>query len=283
MPSAVDTLAVDELWPRERNRAIKLRAKPLSWVALGLLVTATQFALGANPSPSNTAPPAVEVRTILTGEYGFAHPTGLAYLTMRHVLLVAAAGQGRTRLLRLDPFEHALGTFNLPTLNASALSFDPAGARLMALSGKKLITVPSGHLEGGKPPVRIVDIGSLGIRNPQGATFDPAKRIWLILDAESRSIVRVSASGRLRRSTISLELGDKGRLRGLAREPDRRAVVRCQPRQGPAVRGKTFGQGPKGLQHQGCRLAASPRSHIRPERRPHGPTGDSAPLCRRLR
>jgi hypothetical protein len=249
-----------------------------------LLVTATQFALGANPSPSNTAPPAVEVRTILTGEYGFAHPTGLAYLTMRHVLLVAAAGQGRTRLLRLDPFEHALGTFNLPTLNASTLSLDPAGARLMALSGKKLITFPSGrHLEGGRPPVRIVDIGSLGIRNPQGATFDPAKRIWLILDAESRSIVRVSASGRLRRSTISLELGDKGRLRGLAREPDRRAVVRCQPRQGPAVRGKTFGQGPKGLQHQGCRLAASPRSHIRPERRPHGPTGDSAPLCRRLR
>jgi hypothetical protein len=123
------------------------------------------------------------VRSILTGEFGFAHPTGLAYLTKKRVLLVAAAGRGRTRLLRLDPFEDALGTLTLPTVNASTLSFDPSGARVMALSGRKLVTVQSAQIEGDKPPVRILDIGHLGLRNPQGATFDPSKGIWLFWTA----------------------------------------------------------------------------------------------------
>jgi DNA-binding beta-propeller fold protein YncE len=170
-------------------------------------------------SPVN-APPATEVRSILTGEFGFPHPTGLAYLTKKRVFLVAAAGRGRTRLLRLDPFEESLGTLTLPTINASTLSFDADGARLTAIRGRKLISVRADQLEGGKPKVQVVDIGHLGLRDPRGATFDPARGIWLVLDSGSNTIVRVSASGRQRRAPLRLDLGvNPGTLRGLARNP----------------------------------------------------------------
>jgi DNA-binding beta-propeller fold protein YncE len=175
----------------------------------------------------------VEVRTILTGEFGFARPSGLAYLTKKRVLLVAAQGRGRTRVLQLDPFERALGTITLPTLNASTLTFDPAGSQLLALRGRKLVTVRSDQLTGGTPRARIADIENLGLRNPQGATFDPIRRTWLILDSDSRTIVRVSPSGRLRGFPIRLDLGvGAGKLRGLARNPTDGLLYVANPSKG---------------------------------------------------
>jgi len=85
---------------------------------------------------------AVEVGSTLTGEFGFARPTGLAYVPGKKLLLVAASGPGRTRLLRIGPFEEALGAFNLPKIsNTSTLAFDPFRLQLTAIDGKKRITV----------------------------------------------------------------------------------------------------------------------------------------------
>jgi uncharacterized protein YjiK len=162
------------------------------------------------------------VRSILTGEFGFAHPTGLAYVRRTNVLLVAKAGRGRTRLLRLGPFEDALGALSLPKLsNPSTLAFDPTGARLAAVTGKQLVIVRSAHLGAKRPPVRRVDIANLGLRDPRGATFDPTNGTWLILDSGTRAIVRVSSPGWGQRKPVRLSLRKlgAGRLRGLARNP----------------------------------------------------------------
>jgi uncharacterized protein YjiK len=188
-------------------------------VAVVVLFALTSTGGAATPHSSKT-PPVTEVRSILTGEFGFGQPTGLAYLTKKRILLVAAAGRGRTRLLRIDPFEEPRGTLTLPTVNASTLAFDPGGARLTAIRGKKLMTVRAAELEGARPKVQVVDIGHLGLRDPRGAAFDPKRGIWLVLDSASNTIVRVSASGRQQRSPIRLDLGvNPGTLRGLARNP----------------------------------------------------------------
>jgi DNA-binding beta-propeller fold protein YncE len=202
----------------------------------------------------------VEVRTILTGEFGFARPSGLAYQTKKRVLLVAAHGRGRTRILRLAPFERALGTITLPTINASTLTFDPAGSRLIALRGrKKLITVQPDQLDRANPRVRIVDLGNLGLRNPQGATFDPVRGIWLILDSAARTILRVSASGRFRGFPIRLDLGvGAGELRGLARNPTDGLLYVASP-----ARGLLYAVRPSGKARKVYSLKSAEFMHLR--------------------
>jgi hypothetical protein len=194
---------------------------------LGWLVSCTLFlgaALGAASSPASPTKMrvALEVRSILTGEFGFARPIGLTYIRKKNVLIVAKAGRGRTRLLRLGPFEDALGTLTLPKLaNPSTLSFDPTGARLAAVSGKKLVTVRSANLGAKKPPARQADITYLKLKDPRGATFDPTNGRWLILDSGTRAIVRVSSPGRLQETPVRISLRRIGarKLRGLALNP----------------------------------------------------------------
>lgn len=165
---------------------------------------------------------AVEVGSTLTGEFGFARPTGLAYVPGKKLLLVAASGPGRTRLLRIGPFEEALGGFNLPKIsNTSTLAFDPFRLQLTAIDGKKRITVNAVDLEAKQPTSQRADVRNLELENAQGASFDPKSGTWLVLDSGARAIVRVPAAGGVYRRPIRVSLaslGD-GRLRGLARNP----------------------------------------------------------------
>lgn len=165
---------------------------------------------------------AVEVGSTLTGEFGFARPTGLAYVPSKKLLLVAATGPDRTRLLRIDRFDDALGTFAVPKIsNPSTLAWDPAGAQLTAVDGKKRVSVHGADLAVMKPRTHRVDIQHLRLGAAQGATFDPVSGAWLVLDSRSRAIVRVppGEAGSVKPSRVSLASLGPGRLRGLARNP----------------------------------------------------------------
>lgn len=192
------------------------------WAALCLLVVLLGLLQASTPAGAASARDAVEVRSILTGEFGFGRPAGLAYMRSGNVLLIAAAGRSGTRLLRLGPFEDRRGTITLPRLsNPSTLTFDAGGARLAAVSGKKLVVVQSAHLDKREPAVRREDIAHLGLRNPQGATFDPVNGALLVLDSGTRKLVRISSRGQERKAPArySLKSLGGGRLRGLALNP----------------------------------------------------------------
>ena len=198
------------------------RKRLLGSLSLCILLVPTTLAAATPRSPAATVVDAAEVRSILTGEFGVAQPTGLAYVRTKNVLLVAATGRDRTRLLRLGPFEDALGTLKLPKIsNPSTLSFDPLTARLTAVDGKKRVTVRSSDLSSAAPKTERTDIRSLRLEDPQGATFDPASGAWLVLDSGAREIVRVSSSGEASAKPVRLSLKKlgAGRLRGLSRNP----------------------------------------------------------------
>jgi DNA-binding beta-propeller fold protein YncE len=165
---------------------------------------------------------AVEVGSTLTGEFGFARPTGLAYVPGKRLLLVAAPGPARTRLLRIGAFEESLGAFSLPKIsNASTLAFDPFRSQLTAIDGKKRIAVDAADLEAKQPTSERADVRNLQLKNVQGASFDPKSGTWLLLDSGAREIVRVPAKDGVYRTPTRVSLtglGD-GRLRGLARNP----------------------------------------------------------------
>jgi sugar lactone lactonase YvrE len=164
---------------------------------------------------------AVEVGSTLTGEFGFARPTGLAYVPGRRLLLVAAAGPQGTRLLRIGPFEDAKGSLAVPKIsNPSTIAWDPVRSQLTAVDGRKRVTVRSADLGSKRPAMRRTDISGLRLRSAQGATFDPRSGAWLVLDSRARTIVHVpSAAGNAKPSQVSLRRLESGRLRGLARNP----------------------------------------------------------------
>jgi DNA-binding beta-propeller fold protein YncE len=164
---------------------------------------------------------AVEVGSTLTGEFGFAHPTGLAYVPGKRLLLVAAPGPQRTRLLRIGRFDDALGSLAVPKIsNPSTFAWDPVRAHLTAVDGKKRVSVRSSDLRASRPATQRTDIASLRLRSAQGATFDRRSGSWFVLDSRARAIVRVpSADGGAKPSRISLQRLGPGRLRGLARNP----------------------------------------------------------------
>ncbi len=175
--------------------------------------------------------PAVEVGSTLTGEFGFARPTGLAYVPGKGLLLVAAAGPQRTRLLRIGPFEDALGSLAVPKIsNPSTFAWDPVHAQLTAVDGKKRVAVRATDLSASRPPTQRTDIASLRLRGAQGATFDPRSGAWLVLDSRARAIVRVPfADGGAKPSRVSLRKLGPGRLRGLARNPVDRLLYVANP------------------------------------------------------
>lgn len=193
------------------------------------------FGAVTHRSSSDSVLDAAEVRSTLTGEFGFARPTGLAYVPAKRLLLVAAPGGPRTRLLRLGPFEDVLGTLTVPKIsNPSTLAFDPVLAKLTAVDGKKRVTVRSADLSRKKPVPDRVDIKSLRLRDAQGATFDPKSGAWLLLDSGSRAIVRVPSAedGNRRPSRVSLARLGAGRLRGLARNPADELLYVANPDRG---------------------------------------------------
>ena len=163
---------------------------------------------------------AVEVGSTLTGEFGVERPTGLAYVPSKHLLLVAATGSTRTRLLRLASLEDAAGTLTLPKIsNPSTFAWDPVRGELVAVDGKKRVSVSADALGSKSPASKRTDIRSLALRDAQGATLDPQTGAWLVLDSGRRSIVRVPADAGASPSRVSLKALGPGRLRGLARNP----------------------------------------------------------------
>lgn len=174
----------------------------------------------AAAAPSMSAPETREVQTIWTAEFGQPHPTGLAYLPRRGILVADVRG-GSTSILRMSFFGDSKGTLHLPGLSdASTLAFDPTRGLLTALSGKLLVTAVAGDLWGANPPVSRTDVSALGLRDPRGATFDPASGTWFILDDGAGAIVEASGGARPAViGRISLDGIDPGRLRGVAFNP----------------------------------------------------------------
>ncbi|MGH3137932.1 MAG: hypothetical protein ACRDPV_15715, partial [Gaiellaceae bacterium] len=187
-----------------------------------VLVVPTTLSASTHRATSTRVVDATEVGSTLTAEFGFARPTGIAYVPAKKLLLVATTGPDRTRLLRIDRFEDALGTLAVPKIsNPSTLAWDPVQARLTAVDGKKRVSVRSADLNAKKPATHRADIASLRLRGAQGATFDPRSGAWLILESNSRTIVRVPSAetGNEKPSRVSLAKLGPGRLRGLARNP----------------------------------------------------------------
>ncbi len=191
------------------------------WAALCSLFIVIAPLQASSPAAAASVRDAVEVRSILTSEFGFARPTGLAYVRPGNLLLIAATGKTGTRLLRLGPFEDRRGTITLPRLsNPSTLTFDPGSARLAAVSGKNLVVVQSAHLDKKQPAVRRENIRHLGLRDPQGATFDPVTGALLVLDGGTRELVSISSrGGRKTAKRYSLRRLGARALRGLALNP----------------------------------------------------------------
>jgi DNA-binding beta-propeller fold protein YncE len=202
------------------RRSRRSRRLLICLLACGLALPATLTASTHRASAVRVLD-AVEVGSTLTGEFGFARPTGLAYVPGKRLLLVAAAGPQRTRLLRIGRFEDAHGSLAVPKIsNPSTFAWDPVRAHLTAVDGKKLVAVRSSDLSASRPATQRTDIASLRLRSAQGATFDPRSGSWFVLDSRARAIVRVpSADGGAKPSRISLQRLEPGRLRGLARNP----------------------------------------------------------------
>ena len=207
---------------RNPSDARRGRYRLLWCLLLCVLVVPTTPSASTHRASSVRVVDAVEVGSILTGEFGVARPTGLAYVPTKKLLLVAATGTDRTRLLRIDRFEDALGTLSVPKIsNPSALAWDPVRAQLTAVDGKKRVSVNSADLNASKPAIHRADIESLRLRDAQGATFDPRSGAWLVLDSRSRTILRVPSeeAGNEKPTRVSLAKLGAGRLRGLARNP----------------------------------------------------------------
>ncbi len=198
-----------------------------AWVAgvVGLAVV-VPFVLfvpsgAAAAATSEGVQTAREVQTIWTSEFGEPHPTGVAYLPGRGELLVADVRGGSTSVLRLSMFGDSRGTFRLPGLSSpNTLAFDPSRGRLTSVNGKQLVSAAAAELGNANPSVERTDVSSLGLVDPEGATFDPATGTWFILDAGAQAIVE--ATGGARPAAIGrisvLGLGD-GALRGIAFNP----------------------------------------------------------------
>jgi uncharacterized protein YjiK len=188
---------------------------------LSLVLPLVAVATGATAAPAGVAGPRAlrEVRTIWTAEFGIAHPSGVAFSPARGEFLVAGPGGSTTRLVRLSPTEDLLGRLRLPRLAApSTLAFDAAGNRLTALTDGRRLAVPARQLERARPTPTRVDVSALGLRDPRGATYDPARGTWYVLDAAAPAIVRVPAEGGLSAAT-RIPLTIRGGLRGLAFNP----------------------------------------------------------------
>lgn len=198
------------------------RNRLLGCLLVCLLALPATLSASTHRATSTRVVDATEVGSTLTAEFGFARPTGIAYVPAKRLLLVATTGIDRTRVLRIDRFEDALGTLAVPKIsNPSTLAWDPVRAQLTAVDGKKRVTVRSADLNTKKPATQRADIASLRLRGAQGATFDPKSGTWLILESNSRTIVRVPATETVnaKPSRVSLAKLGPGRLRGLARNP----------------------------------------------------------------
>jgi uncharacterized protein YjiK len=193
-----------------------------------LAVAPAALAGGASPTPPAVRD-AVEVQSVLTGEFGFPRPAGIAYVRHKQMILVAQSKGSRTKLLRLTPLGKARGVVGIPRLaRPSTLAFDTERKRVVAVSAKRLTTVESTSLAAKTPPVSHQDISYLGLRQPQAATFDAGNRL-LVLDTASQEIVRVPTTRSAAPVRTSLRALGARTLRGLAYNPTDRLVYVYSP------------------------------------------------------
>lgn len=195
-------------------------------------VAVCMLALSIPPQPAGASDngsdplPVFEVRPTYTGDFGLRRPVGLAYNSARGTLLVAGSGRTATRVLSLTPTQDDLGTSILPAGDARTLAFDPQTGRAAFLAGNDLVTARIGR--SARPTTQRIHLGSLGLRTTGGATFEPGGAL-LVLDADGRSIVRVTgldATPRIARISLS---GIKTSLRGIAFNPSDRSIYVMSP------------------------------------------------------
>ena len=225
---------------------LRQRFRALCALALLLVAAPSAFAGGSSPA-APVVREAIEVQSILTGEFGFARPAGLTYVRKKGILLVAQSRGARTRLLRLTSFGKARGVLETPRLaRPSTLAFDPVRERGVAVSTTKLATLQWTSFAAGKTKVTYEDIAHLGLRGPQAVTFDSCDRRLLVLDTAAKEIVRVPTSVE-RGQPVRISLRGLGArtFRGLAYNSADRLVYVSSP-----DRGLLFGLDRTGKAHR---------------------------------
>jgi hypothetical protein len=176
-------------------------------------------AVSLQPAPGEPLPVS-ELRSIPAQDFGAPRPTGLA-AREDGSLLVGHERGGRTTLVRLSPAGDPQATVELPPLtDPESLAFDSVRDRLVVLDRGDLITVADSSLRAQRPMTHRV-AADLEVHDPRGATFDPSKGTWFVLDGRSRTILRVpmvaGAPGTPRPIALPRPIG--GHLEGLAFNP----------------------------------------------------------------
>lgn len=179
------------------------------------------------------------VRAIPVPDAGIAGPAGLAYLPAADAFLVvesqgaARPGSAGLRIAMANMLGDALGTAVLESLPANPLNvtFNSHSGSLLFLDSAagELVELQSG-LAGGHSSAGDLarfPVGSLGLLEPRGMTFDPASGFLYFLDAAGPRVLSIapgSASGfdvaaamrEGRVAEIGLGALERGELRGLA-------------------------------------------------------------------
>jgi hypothetical protein len=188
----------------------------------------------ADAGPTSSSPQeAREVRTVWTSEFGVPHPVGLAYVPELGELLVAGSKAGATPILRLGFDEDPRGTFRLSGIaNPATLAFDAAQRRLTAVNSRELVEVAEQDLRPDGQPVSRTEVAGLGLRDPQGASFDPSSGTWFILDAGTIVEVDVNEQGVPGTETrIPVAGSGQARFRGIAFDPTDGLIYVTSPEQ----------------------------------------------------
>ncbi|MCI0690403.1 DNRLRE domain-containing protein [candidate division KSB1 bacterium] len=180
----------------------------ITWV--GLLGLNLLLALGTSSVTSAQEPFAYLrlVRVIDTGKLGIANPVGLAFSPAADVFLLSQArkpDQTDAKITMITFFDDPAGSVTVPQggipdpLN---VAFDSRANRLALFdqAAKALTEIQAtstGYLEPSAETITRVEAQQFGLTNPQGMTFDPTGRLF-VLDAAGPRIVRISPNSRLK-------------------------------------------------------------------------------------
>jgi DNA-binding beta-propeller fold protein YncE len=171
--------------------------------------------------------------SIDTGELDLLHPTGLAYSPADNIFFVSPANTTSATLTTLSPFENLIGQVTIPAkVDSLNLTFDPRtrGLLLFDFAANDLLEIKIGPL-GLPDPATVTRIEAqlFGLQQPQGMTFDPVGRLF-ILDQPGPRLVRIqpdltpgldsaTALKQGQVSQVDLSALGLGNIRGLAFNP----------------------------------------------------------------
>jgi hypothetical protein len=165
-------------------------------------------------------------RRITEPRLAYANPRGLAFSPRAHAFVVAPAGGARTVQVLTQAGEPAgADALDLAAADALNMAFDGRRGRLLALSGRQMLAVPSNSAGRITPKAAaLYDVAHLGIQRPAGISVDPASGSVFVLDSAIPRLVRVDPTpdGGFDAAAVSyweLHGVAADALRGLAFEP----------------------------------------------------------------